>query len=146
MGGRETTWFFSEGVDYTHKNKGKTRDWISKIIESERFTQKEINIIFCSDKYLLEINNKYLKNNTLTDIITFDFSESENEHTIKGDIYISIERARDNALKFKVTFEEEIRRLIVHGILHLAGYKDKDLKDRHIMTLKEDYYLSLPPI
>ena len=144
MGKDEPIWFFSEGVKYIHPAKEKTRHWIRKIIKLERFLAGEINIIFCSDAYLSEINVKYLKNNMLTDIITFDYSEKKG--WIKGDIYISVERAKENAGKFGVSFQEEIDRLIVHGILHLAGYDDKDRKDKKVMTLKEDYYLSLPAI
>jgi rRNA maturation RNase YbeY len=112
------------------------------VIKEEGYREGAINFIFCSDKYLHDINVKYLKHNTLTDIVTFDMSE--NEDFISGDIYISIERARENAREFGVLLKNEVRRLIVHGILHLAGYGDKTPKEKTVMTQKEDYYLSLP--
>jgi len=135
-------WFFTEDIRYTFGGKGATRDWVRSVIREEGYLDGDINIIFCSDAFLHEINVKYLKHNTLTDIITFDLSEREKE--ISGDIYISIERARENAKGLKVTLYNEVRRLIVHGILHLAGYRDKRPAEKAAMTLKEEYYLSLP--
>ena len=134
-------WFFAERTTYEHKGKGRTREWILRIIEGEGRRPGKINIIFCSDEALQEINIKYLKHSTLTDIVTFDLSEEEK--VIEGDIYISVERARENALKFGVKPQDEIMRLIAHGILHLAGYRDKTTEDKGVMTRKEDYYLSL---
>lgn len=140
---KNSTWFFSEGVRYTPQAKTEIRQWIGTIIRKEGFKPGEINIIFCSDGYLSEINIKYLKHNTLTDIITFDLSEKKG--IVQGDIYISIERAKENAAKFRVGREKEVHRLMVHGILHLAGYADKTPADKLEMTAKEDYYLSLFP-
>jgi probable rRNA maturation factor len=139
---KKNIWFFSEGTSYTPPAKGKLRDWINRIIHKEGYRAGEISIIFCTDPYLSEINIKYLKNNTLTDIITFDLSEKPG--TIQGDIYISVERAKENAKAFKVSLKAETSRLIVHGLLHLAGYKDKTPEEKKVMTVKEDYYLSLP--
>lgn len=138
---KESIWFFTEEVNYVHPQKEATRAWIRSIIRNEGYRTGQINIIFCSDDYLHEINVKYLKHNTLTDIITFDLSESREE--ISGDIYISLHRAKDNARKFNVRIRHEIRRLIVHGVLHLTGYRDKAVKEKELMTRKEDYYLSL---
>ena len=102
-----------------------------------------INFVFCSDKYLYELNIKYLEKDTYTDIITFDMTD--NEDVIMGDIYISIERAKENARKYKQPCLKEIRRLMIHGVLHLIGYNDKDQNHKKLMTEKEDYYLSLHP-
>jgi rRNA maturation RNase YbeY len=140
---KKNIWFFSEGTAYTPAEKGKLREWINKIIKKERNKPGEVNIIFCTDAYLSEINVMYLKHNTLTDIITFDLSEKPG--ILQGDIYISIDRARENASTFNVSQKSEVTRLIAHGILHLAGYKDKSPEDKQAMTAKEDYYLSLPP-
>ncbi len=142
MSSRETIWFFSEGTDYTLKNKGHIRKWLRTIIREEKYKTGELNFIFCPDDYLLEINSKYLNHNTLTDIVTFDLSEQTG--IIQGDIYISVDRARDNAGIFKVPFQEEIRRLLAHGVLHLMGYKDKTPEDKAVMTARENYCLSLP--
>ena len=142
MNSPSNIWFFAEGTKYLHRGKRKTREWIDKIILKEGYKQGDINIIFCSDDYLHQINLKYLKHNTLTDIVTFNMSE--NEGVISGDIYISIERAKENARTYQVSTSQEVMRLIVHGILHLAGYKDKTLEDKENMRAKEDYYLSLP--
>jgi rRNA maturation RNase YbeY len=135
--------FFSEGLNYTFKSKRKNIAWIIEAIQSEGKRAGEINIIFCSDEYLYKLNIGYLNHDTYTDIITFNFSEDKG--VISGDIYISLERARDNAKEFKQLLQTELRRLIIHGVLHLCGYKDKSQKDKALMTLKEDYYLSLRP-
>jgi rRNA maturation RNase YbeY len=139
---KKNIWFFCEGTSYVPSAKGKIREWINSIIHKEGYKAGEISIIFCTDAYLSEINIKYLKHNTLTDIITFDLSEQEG--MIQGDIYISIERAKENAKAFKVSLKAETSRLMVHGILHLAGYNDKTADEKKVMTSKEDYYLSLP--
>jgi rRNA maturation RNase YbeY len=142
MTGRENIWFFSEGTTYSARDRRLLRRWIDRMVKEEGFTAGPINIIFCSDTYLADINLKYLKHNTYTDIVTFDMTDKEG--IISGDIYISVERAKENAKRFKVRYREEIRRLIAHGILHLAGYADKTPEEREQMTRKEDYYLSLP--
>jgi rRNA maturation RNase YbeY len=100
-----------------------------------------VNYIFCSDKYLLKINQDFLQHNTYTDIITFQYSaESE---AVESDIYISVERVRENAQAFRVSFSRELYRVIFHGALHLCGYKDKSAKDAKVMREKEDYYVGL---
>ncbi len=112
--------------------------WISNVIKSEGYREGEINYIFCDDAFLLDINVKYLNHHTLTDIISFDYSVGKELH---GDIYISIERVRDNAKDFEVAFKEEIRRVMVHGVLHYCGYKDKLDDDISVMRSKEDFYI-----
>src|SRR6201996_8906246 len=132
--------FFEEDITYTLKNKTKVRQWITETIASEGFTLQELTYIFCSDNYLLQINRQYLDHDTYTDIITFDNSEGNN--IVTGDIFISIERIRENAAKFNVSETTELHRVIIHGVLHLLGYKDKSAPDKKKMTEKEDYYLS----
>lgn len=133
--------FFSEDIAYILKEKTLIRKWIKNSISLENSKLREINIVFCSDNYLLEINQQYLKHNTFTDIITFDNSELDG--VIEGDIYISIERVRENAAKFQVNERDELHRVIIHGVLHLLGYTDKTREKKRIMTGKEDHYLSL---
>lgn len=132
--------FFSEDISYTLKQKASVRAWIKSTIVDEGHKLGELNFIFCSDIYLLSINQKYLKHNTYTDIITFD--NSENKKEIAGDIFISLDRIRENALNFKVKEEDELQRVMIHGTLHLLGYKDKGKAARALMTEKEDLYLS----
>ena len=137
--------FFNEGITYTLKNKGIIRQWISKTIRSEGFKKVgELSIIFCNDDYLLSINQQYLDHNTYTDIITFD--NSEDEEVISGDIFISIDRIKENASLFKVEESHEIHRVIIHGILHLCGYLDHSKEEKKIMTEKEEQYLKDLPI
>jgi rRNA maturation RNase YbeY len=132
--------FFEEDIPYKLKNKTAVRKWITEAIVNEGFKLAELTYVFCSDEYLLQINQQYLNHDTYTDIITFDNSEEHN--TIAGDIFISIERIKENAAKFAVTETQELHRVIIHGALHLLGYKDKTVADKKKMTLKEDYYLS----
>jgi probable rRNA maturation factor len=132
--------FFEEDIPYKLKNKTAIRKWITEAIVNESFKLAELTYVFCSDEYLLQINQQYLNHDTYTDIITFDNSEEHN--TIAGDIFISIERIKENAAKFAVTETQELHRVIIHGALHLLGYKDKTVADKKKMTLKEDYYLS----
>ena len=106
---------FNYELDFALENEQAYEDWLSEVITSENKTEGEINYIFCDDDYLLEINKQYLDHDTLTDIISFDYSIGNDLH---GDIFISIERVRDNALDFSVPFEEELRRVMVHGVLH----------------------------
>jgi len=133
--------FFSEDFGFTPKNKGKIRRWLKAVIRSEKKMPWYINIIFCSDEYLLDLNRNFLKHDTLTDIITFPFME--NDDNISGDIYISIPRVKENAENFGQDFEAELQRVMVHGILHLLGYKDKSKIAKAEMTAKEDLYLDL---
>ena len=131
--------FFSEETNFKPKTLTGLRLWINKTIESENHELKELNFIFCSDKYLLKINQEYLNHDTYTDIITFDNSGVNME--IFGDIYISIDRVKENAKTYKTTFIDELHRVIIHGTLHLLGYTDKSKRDKELMTLKEDAYL-----
>lgn len=131
--------FFEEDITYKLKNKTAVRKWLKDAIEAEGFKLKELNYIFCSDDYLLQINQQYLDHDTYTDVVTFD--NSEEEGVIVSDIFISIDRIRENASKFKVTEEHELHRVIIHGALHLLGYKDKSVTDKQKMTSKEDFYL-----
>jgi rRNA maturation RNase YbeY len=133
--------FFEEDISFSLKNKNKVKQWVKSTIESEGYKLQELNYIFCSDQYLLQINQQYLDHDTYTDIVTFD--NSEKEKLIVGDIFISIERIRENAAKFNSGEVNELHRVIIHGALHLLGYTDKKAENKKIMTGKEDQYLSL---
>ena len=135
--------FFTQDIKFTLKNKSKIRLWLTAVAKKEGAAIEELNYIFCSDNYLLELNKKHLNHNTLTDIITFDTAVTSSvvEKQIIGDIFISIERVKENASTFNVSFEKELHRVMVHGLLHLLGYKDKKPADKTEMTGKEDYYL-----
>lgn len=115
-------------------------DWICRVINSEGKLCSELSYIFCDDAYLLEINKEYLNHNTYTDIITFDYSTP---NSISGDLFISIERVKDNAQKFGISELEELRRVMVHGVLHLLGYKDKEESEIAEMRLKEEEKLKM---
>jgi rRNA maturation RNase YbeY len=130
--------FLTEDITFELKEKLKHKAWIKDAAKAEGFKIGELNYIFCSDAYLLDINQKYLGHDTLTDIVTFD--NSEDPKMIEGDIFISIERVRENAVKFD-TAESELKRVMVHGLLHLAGYKDKDKAQKELMTIKENEHL-----
>lgn len=131
--------FFEEGISYKLKNKTAVRKWITETVVAEGYKLDELTYIFCTDEYLLQINQQYLDHDTYTDIITFD--NSEEDGVIVGDIFISIERIKENATKFSVTEARELHRVMIHGALHLLGYKDKSAADKKKMTLKEDQYL-----
>jgi len=136
--------FFSEKIKFSLKDKRKLREWLKKTAEAENKKIAELNYIFCSDEYLLELNKQYLKHDTLTDIITFDYSNEKKPNvslTVSGDIYISIPRVKENAKKFGVDFRDELHRVMVHGLLHLFGCKDKKAVDKTKMKQKEDFYL-----
>lgn len=132
--------FFEEDINFKLKNKALVRQWIKDTIRAEGFKLNSITYIFCSDDYLLNINRQYLNHDTFTDIITFD--NSERDHVVLGDIFISIDRIRENAIKFNVTETTELHRVIIHGVLHLLGYTDKSAPDKQKMTEKEDFYLA----
>ena len=132
--------FFSEEIDFQIKYSTKKKQWIKSTIKAEGQTLEALNFIFCSDEYLLSKNIEYLDHNTLTDIITFDTSESD---SIEGDIFISIDRIRDNAEKLDISFQDELDRVLIHGVLHLIGYGDKGNEQKKLMREKEDSYLSL---
>ena len=133
--------FFNEDISFKLPKPAKTRRWIQEVIKRERRQLAHLNYIFCSDKHLLSINQKYLKHKTLTDIITFDTSESK--RTIEGDIYVSIERVVANAEEHKISSDEELHRVLIHGVLHLVGYSDESKAKQSVMRKKEDAYLSL---
>jgi rRNA maturation RNase YbeY len=130
--------FLTEDIAFELKEKLKHKAWLKNVAQAEGYKIGELNYIFCSDNYLLEINQKYLGHDTLTDIVTFDNSESPS--TIEGDIFISIDRVRENAIKFD-TASSELKRVMVHGLLHLAGYKDKDKTQKELMRHKENEHL-----
>lgn len=113
--------------------------WIIDTITAENFKLGEIQYVFCDDNYLLKLNQEFLKHDTLTDIISFDYSVGK---IIHGEIFISVERVKENAKAFQVSFKEELFRVIIHGVLHYCGYKDKTPNDSQIMTDKENYYLN----
>lgn len=114
--------------------------WVSSIIDTESKVEGTINYIFCDDSYLLKINEEYLKHDTLTDIISFDYSIGKELH---GDIFISVERVRENAVDYRVDFTEELNRVMAHGILHYCGYNDKNKEDELVMRLKEEEKMSM---
>lgn len=129
--------FFSE-TQFNLKDEVFVKDWISKTIASEGFKLGDLTFIFCDDECLHKINLEFLKHDTLTDIITFDYCIGKEIH---GEVYISIERVTENASEFEVSFKEELLRVIIHGVLHLCGYKDKSLDDERQMRYKENFYL-----
>lgn len=133
--------FFSEEISFSLDHPRKTSSWIKSMIKKEKRQLKEINYIFCTDSFLLNLNQGFLNHNTLTDIITFD--NSENKAVLEGEIYISIDRVKENASKFKSKFKDELDRVIIHGVLHLLGYKDKKASDKGQMRKKEEACLSL---
>lgn len=133
--------FFSNEVRFKLKNPRKVKFWIKRVVESEGSGIREINYIFCTDSYLLSLNQGFLKHNTLTDIITFDTSEDTS--SLEGEIYISVERVKENAKKYGVPFDDELCRVMIHGVLHLLGYKDKKPSEKALMRKKEEACLSL---
>ena len=131
--------YFTEDISFTLKHKTIIRNWLKETITAEGYQLQELNFIFCSDEYLLGINQQYLDHDTYTDVITFD--NSEELKTIVADIFISIDRIRENAAEFSKDFQNELCRVMVHGTLHLLGYTDKSKADKAGMTAKEDHYL-----
>lgn len=134
--------FTTADFSFNLKNKIKIRNWVKAIFEAEGKKTGDITYVFCSDNYLGDMNQKYLKHNTLTDIITFDYSESGKQ---SGDIFISIQRVNENAESFNTTFIRELGRVMAHGVLHLVGYKDKTPGEKKQMREKEDFYLASYP-
>jgi len=135
--------FFSENIRFTLKHKTKIRSWIAATIAAEGYELKELNFIFCDDSYLLRINQDFLQHDDYTDVVTFDNAEALK--TIEGDIFISIDRINENATKFQVRPFDELCRVMIHGTLHLLGYKDKRKAAKLQMTAKEDFYLAARP-
>jgi probable rRNA maturation factor len=131
--------FYTEDLEYNLKQKTRIRSWLYNTIEAEGYVLEEISFIFCTDEYLLQMNQQYLNHDTYTDVITFD--NSGQPKTILGDVFISIDRVHENAKAFRSTVWDELCRVMVHGTLHLLGYKDKSDEDQALMTQKENHYL-----
>ena len=131
---------FNYEIEFELQDEAKYEEWISEVIDSEDKSEGEINYIFCDDVYLLKMNVEFLDHDTLTDIISFDYTMGS---LISGDVFISVERVRDNAADFKVDFDDELRRVMAHGILHYCGYKDKTEEDSQLMRAKEDEKIAL---
>jgi probable rRNA maturation factor len=134
--------FSNQEIPFTLRNKLKIREWIRSIIKEENKVIGDISYIFCSDDYLYQMNKKYLNHQTLTDIITFEYNEGE---LVSGDIFISLDRVKENSKSFSKSFDEELGRVMAHGVLHLVGYMDKSGEDKSIMTEKENKYLNTFP-
>lgn len=132
--------YFFEDTDFQFKPKRFTSSWLKTVAESEIRKLGDVNIIFCSDNYILDINQRYLQHDYFTDIITFDYCDG---NILSGDLFISVESVRENALEYDTEFDEELNRVIVHGILHLVGYDDHAEDDIVVMRSKENYYLDL---
>ncbi|MGL5113080.1 MAG: rRNA maturation RNase YbeY [Flavobacterium sp.] len=131
---------FNYESEFTLSNEALFSDWISRVLLSENKEEGDVNYIFCDDDYLHKINVEYLDHDTLTDVISFDYSVG---NEINGDIFISVERVMDNAKDYNVSFEEELKRVVIHGVLHYCGYKDKTPADELLMRQKEDEKLLL---
>ncbi|MCQ2180010.1 MAG: rRNA maturation RNase YbeY [Bacteroidales bacterium] len=132
--------FFTEDVKFDFKQRMLTRNWLKLVAGSEIRKIGDINIIFCSDNYILDVNMKYLQHDYFTDIITFDYCEGDR---LSGDLFISIDTVKDNAQFYGTEFSDELNRVIVHGVLHLVGYDDHTEPDQVLMREKENYYLKL---
>lgn len=130
--------YFREDTSFDFKNRRLNNSWLKEVIISEEKVPGNINYIFCSDEYLLDINKKFLSHDYYTDVITFDYCE---EDVISGDVFISVDSVRDNAAHYGVTFERELDRVMVHGVLHLIGYDDHCDEDIAEMRAKEDHYI-----
>ena len=132
--------YYTEDTKFAFKEKRLTSRWLKLVAESEIRRLGDISIIFCSDNYILDVNMKYLQHDYFTDIITFDYGEGDR---LSGDLFISVDSVRENAVFYKTEFEDELNRVIVHGVLHLIGYDDHSKEDIAEMRAKENYYLSL---
>ena len=130
--------YFQEDIRFELKQKMLNNRWLKMVAGSEMRRLGAINIIFCSDNYILDVNMKYLGHDYFTDIITFDYCEGK---VLSGDLFISIDSVRENAELYGATFEEELRRVMVHGLLHLVGYDDHTEEEQKVMRAKENYYL-----
>ena len=131
---------FNYENDFVIENEVIYQEWISRIIESEDFEEGEINYIFCDDDYLININNQYLNHDTYTDIISFDYCVG---NLLQGDIFVSTQRVAENASNFKVSFDNELKRVLSYGILHYCGYKDKSKEEAELMRQKEDEKINI---
>lgn len=132
--------YFTEDIKFEFKDKFSNNRWLRLVASSEVKKLGDINIIFCSDNYILDVNMKYLQHDYFTDIITFDYCEG---NVLNGDLFISVDSVRENASYYGTEFPDELNRVMVHGILHLIGYDDHSEDDIKVMRSKEDYYLSL---
>ena len=132
--------YFFEDTDFQFRKKTHNNRWLRLVAESEIRRIGQINIIFCSDNYILDINQKYLQHDYFTDIITFDYCEGDR---LSGDLFISVDSVRENSIEYGTEFDDELNRVIVHGVLHLIGYDDHCDDDISVMRKKEEYYLSL---
>ena len=132
--------FHSEQTDFSIQNQNQVETWLTQVCRQENKKLRELTFVFCSDDYLLQVNQDFLQHDYYTDVITFDYCEEQN---VSGDIFISIDRVVENASSVGVSFPDELHRVMVHGMLHLLGYKDKTVAEKTEMTSKEDYYLSL---
>ena len=132
--------YFCEDIRFTYKNKLANNRWLKMVAGSEIRKIGDINIIFCSDNYILDVNMKYLQHDYFTDIITFDYCEGK---VVSGDLFMSVDNVRENSIEFGTDFEEELHRVIVHGVLHLIGYDDHTEEDKKVMRQKENYYLQM---
>jgi rRNA maturation RNase YbeY len=138
---RSGIYFFKEDVKFRFLKSAQIKNWVKSVIKKEGGKKcGEINIVFCSDAFLLDLNNRFLKHDYFTDVITFNTNE---ESWISGEVYISIDRVKDNALTLGLPFQVELNRVIIHGVLHLLGYSDSSKAQRKAMRLKEDACLSL---
>ncbi|WMX15954.1 rRNA maturation RNase YbeY [Aureispira sp. CCB-E] len=131
--------FHSEGIDFELEDSTIIQTWLKQVIKNENWILANVAYIFCSDAYLYKMNVEHLQHDTYTDVITFQY----NEDFVEGDVFISVERTAENAGIFGVTPNRELHRVMVHGLLHLMGYKDKEPKDKALMTEKENQYLEL---
>lgn len=131
---------FNYEVDFKLRRETEFSDWVDRIFKREAVTFENLSYIFCDDDYLADINLQYLNHNTFTDIITFDYSDGG---VISGDIFISVDRVRENAKAFAIVFEEELKRVMSHGVLHLIGYCDKTLEEQQLMRRKENEMIKL---
>lgn len=131
--------YFTQDTDFKFKSKRLTSQWLKLVAQAESKKLGAVSVIFCSDNYLLDINKKYLNHDYFTDIITFDYCEGD---LISGDLFISIDSVKDNSEFYKSCFEDELNRVIVHGVLHLIGYDDHTESDVAVMRSKEDFYLN----
>lgn len=136
--------FFTEDTSFKLKNKGDIREWVTFVIRKERPIAGTINFIFCSDAYLVEINKQYLNKDDFTDVISFE--SIDNKGKLFSDVFISVDRVTDNAIDYKCSFEQELQRVIIHGLLHVCEYDDSTTILRKQMTLKEDFYIAKYPI
>lgn len=132
--------FHSEQINFSLSDENAVAHWLQDVCVSEGKKLSELSYIFCPDDYLLEMNRKYLNHDYYTDVITFDYCEADD---VSGDVFISVDRVNDNAQNEGVSEQDELHRVMVHGLLHLLGYHDKETSDKEQMTAKEDFYLSL---